>query len=88
MKLSELIKEVRKIENKKGFEKTSKTQLLEMMEKELKLAKTYKYDKEKFNHQLADLQVLIVQLTIRNKTNLHNEILKHLKISEERYKNI
>ena len=85
MKLKELVNEVKKLEKRKGFDKTSKKKLLEMLEKEVKLTKTYTYNKKKFDHQLADLQVLIAQLAIRNKTNLHNEVLKHIKISEKRY---
>jgi hypothetical protein len=88
MNITELIQTVKKLEKRKGFDKTSKNKLLEMMQKELDLAKTYKYNKNKFDHQLSDLQVLIIQLAIRNKTNLHNELLKHFKHSEKRYKDI
>ena len=88
MNLKELTKTVQALEKRKGFDKTGKKKLLEMMQEELNLTKKCIYNKKKFDHQLSDLQILILQLAIRNKTNLHDELIKHFRKSEERYKDI
>ncbi|MBT4174258.1 hypothetical protein HOC80_04805 [archaeon] len=72
MALNELKKEVAKFEKKVGFDKTKSSELLKMLQKELTILKKAKNKKVK-DHQLIDIQVLLLQLANRYKTNLNLE---------------
>lgn len=76
MDLNELKKRIDEFENKSGFEKTDITKLLEMMQEELDILQHNIDNIALVNHQLADLQILIIQLANRYNTKFDSEIEK------------
>lgn len=83
MALNELKAQVKKFEKKAGFDKTDVKKLLEMLDDEINILKFNIGNKEIVDHELMDLQVLILQIANRYGTDLDLEWVKHFKKSEK-----
>jgi hypothetical protein len=83
MTLNTLRDKVKKFEKKAGFDKTNVNKLLEMAAAEIRILKANLKNKKIMNHKLMDLQVLLLQIANRYKTNLDSEWVKHFKKSEK-----
>ena len=70
MALNELRQKVKEFEAKAGFDKAEAKKLIEMLQEELDILKENLDNKEIADHQLIDLQMLILQLANRFDTNL------------------
>ncbi len=72
-KLNELRKKVKDFEKKADFDKTNAKELLEMLQKELDILKKNSADKSTADHQIMDMQILILQLANRFNTDMDSE---------------
>jgi hypothetical protein len=83
MTLNELKAKVKDFEKKAGFDKTDAKKLLEMLDEEVSILKLNLDKKEIVDHELMDLQVLILQIANRYGADLDSELAKHFKKSEK-----
>ena len=83
MNLSELKSKIKDFETKAGFDKTDMNKLLEMIQKEIDILKNNTSDKSVVDHQLADLQVLIMQIANRYNTDFDSELKKWFEKSKK-----
>jgi 2-C-methyl-D-erythritol 4-phosphate cytidylyltransferase len=83
MTLNELKSKVKEFEKRAGFDNTDVKQLLEMFDEELKILNGNLDNKKIVNHELMDLQVLILQLANRFDTDLDQEWKKHFEKSKK-----
>jgi|GEM_PF-2352076 hypothetical protein len=83
MTLNELKKKVKAFEKKAGFDKTEVIKLLEMVDEEIGILKSNLKNKEMVDHELMDLQILLLQIANRYNTDLNAEWDKHFKKSEK-----
>lgn len=81
--LNSLKNKVRIFEKKAGFDKTGVNKLLKMVDEEISILKSKRRSKKIVDHKLIDLQVLILQIANRYKTDLDSELAKHFKKSEK-----
>jgi hypothetical protein len=72
-KLNELRKKVKDFEKQAGFDKTEAKELLTMLQKELDLLKANADDKNVADHQIMDIQILILQIANRLNTDMDSE---------------
>ncbi len=73
VKLNELRKKVKDFEKKAGFDKTKAKELIEMLQKELDILKKNSADKSVADHQIMDVQVLILKIANRFNTDMDSE---------------
>ena len=71
--LNELRKKVKDFEKKADFDKTGAKELIEMLQKELDILKKNSADKSVADHQIMDIQVLILQIANRFNTDMDSE---------------
>tara|TARA_Y100000294_G_C8292096_1_gene231207 strand:+ start:250 stop:510 length:261 start_codon:yes stop_codon:yes gene_type:complete len=83
MTLNELRDKVKEFEKKAGFDKTDVKKILEMVDEEIGILKSNLKKKDVVDHELMDLQVLILQIANRYNTDLDSEWIKHFKKSEK-----
>mgnify|MGYP001583027796 CR=1 FL=1 len=76
MRIEELTKRIQEFDKKLGWDKTQLSQIIEFMQKELDTLKLNSENKERVDHLLTDLLVLIIQAGYKNKTNFNSEIEK------------
>lgn len=81
--LNSLKNKVKAFEKKAGFDKTGVNTLLKMVDEEISILKSKRRSKKIVDHKLIDLQVLILQIANRYKTDLDSELVKHFKKSEK-----
>ena len=83
MTLNELKNKVKEFEKKAGFDKTDVNKLLKMVDEEIRILKANIKNKKIADHEVMDLQVLLLQIANRYKTDLNSEWKKHFKKSEK-----
>jgi hypothetical protein len=83
MTLNKLRNKVKEFEKKAGFDKTKANKLLDMIDEEIKILKSNLKNSKIVNHKIMDLQVLLLQIANRYKTNLDSEWIKHFKKSKK-----
>ena len=81
--LNELKKRVKEFERKAEFDKTDVEKLLSMLQEELDILKNNKDKKDIADHQIMDLQILILQIANRYGTDLDKECETWFKKSEK-----
>ncbi|MBR9682074.1 MAG: hypothetical protein GOV02_00170 [Candidatus Aenigmarchaeota archaeon] len=87
MNLNEMTKTIKKIGKKRGWNSTDMEQIVEMIEEnyeELKDQVTEK-DKHGIDHKMMDVFVLLLQLAIRNDTDLETLFKAHIEEMREKY---
>ena len=82
MDLEKLRKRISKFEKKAGFSKTKTKELAKMLQKEAGILSKNNSTK-KINHQLADILVLLMQISNRTKTNFSSEVKKWFEKSKK-----
>ena len=78
MELNELREKIKESDKKAGWDKTEFKQLIHFMQEELDNLKSSSKNKNRVNHLLADLLILIIQISYRYDTNFDSEIEKWL----------
>jgi len=73
MDLEKIRKRISEFEKKAGFSKTKTKELVKMLQKEVNILKKRR-GKKKINHQLADILVLLMQISNRTKANFSSEL--------------
>lgn len=80
MELQELQQKIKEFDRKISWDKTEFKQLIQFMEEELDhLKQTDPQDKQRINHLLTDMLVLIVQASYRYNTDFNAELEKWFK---------
>lgn len=74
MHLEGLKKRIEEFDKKAGWDKTEISQLIEFMQEELNHLKSNSQNKERVNHLLTDLLMLILQAGYKYDTNFNSEI--------------
>lgn len=74
--IEELKTRVEEFDRKVGWDKTEFNQLVDFIQEELDNLKASSGDKERVNHLLTDLLILIMQIGYRYKTDFSSEIEK------------
>jgi len=83
MDLNELKEKVKDFEAKAGFDKTEVKELLNMLQEEVEILKNNTSDKSVVDHQLTDLQILIMQIANRYETDFDSELNKWFEKSKK-----
>jgi hypothetical protein len=83
MTLNELRDKVRAFEKQAGFDKTKVNKLLDMLDEEIIILKKNLKVKKIVDHELIDLQILILQIANRYHTDLDSQWSKHFKKSRK-----
>jgi hypothetical protein len=86
MKLSELKNQVQNFDKRAGWDKTEFSQLVGFMQEELDHLKSSANDKDRVNHLLTDLMVLIIQIAYRYDTDFSSELSKWFRSAEQEIK--
>jgi len=76
MELEELKNKIKEFDKKAGLDKTEISDLIKMLNKEVKIIKSNSDKKSAVNHQLTDLLILIMQIANRNNTDFEKELSK------------
>ena len=76
MNLEELSKRVQEFDKKVGWDKTSIKEIIDFMQQEMDKLNSDFGNKNRVNHLLTDLLVLILQAGYKNKTDFNSEIEK------------
>lgn len=83
MDIGALQKRMKEFDKSAGWDKTNFNQLINFLQEELDNLKSSEEDKERVNHLLTDLLILIMQMSYRYDANFEIEIDKWFKISEK-----
>ncbi len=78
MDLNKLREKIKEFDKKAGWDKTEFKQLVGFMQEELDNLKSSPENKDRVNHLLADLLILIMQISYRYDTDFDSEIEKWL----------
>ncbi|NQV00361.1 MAG: hypothetical protein HQ538_06505 [Parcubacteria group bacterium] len=85
MNLALLQTKIKEFDQKAGWDKTKFTQLVDFMQRELdNLKQTDSKNKDRINHLLTDLLILIIQSSYRYNTNFEAEVDKWFKEIKEK----
>ncbi|MDP3766344.1 MAG: hypothetical protein Q8R04_07570 [Nanoarchaeota archaeon] len=83
MDIEELKKRIKEFDKKTGWDKTDFGQLVDFLQDELDNLKSSEGDKNRVNHLLTDLLVLIMQTSYRYDTNFDSELERWFRESEK-----
>ncbi len=78
MEINELREKIKEFDKKLGWDKTEFKQLIGFMQEELDNLKSSSENKNRVNHLLADLLIIIMQISYRYDTDFDSEIEKWL----------
>ena len=76
MQITELKKKIEEFDKKAGWDKTEFDEFTAFIQEELNNLKSSKGDKQKINHLLTDILVLIMQMGYRHDIEFNSEIEK------------
>ncbi len=82
-----MVELIKKIENERGWNSTTVEQIVEMIEENYEELKDEVQTKDKhgIDHKMMDVFVLLLQLAIRNGTDLETLFKAHLEEMREKY---
>ena len=81
--LNKIRSKIKEIEKQAGFDKTKAEELIKMLQEELDILKKNPKDKSIADHQIMDMQVLLMQLANRYNTDLDSEWKRWLEKSKK-----